>query len=61
VVANPVELPESGNAIGWFLTVHLELPVPSTSTGFLGNHCDEQSGQILSGRDVRIAHQSWQV
>ena len=61
VVVNPVELPDSGDSIGWFLTVHLEMPVPSPSTGFFSNHWSEHSGCILSGRDARIAYQSWQI
>ncbi len=61
VVANPVELLESGHANGGFLAIHLAMPVPSRSAGFIDNQWSEHSGHSLSGRDARIARQSWQI
>jgi hypothetical protein len=61
VVSNPVELPDSEHAGSWVLPIQLATQVPLHSTGLFGNHWSEHSGTILSGRDARIAHQSWQI
>lgn len=57
----PVELADSEHAVCWVVPMELAILVTLHLTGVLGNQLSERTGQILSGRDARIAHQSWLI
>ncbi|MCM2369179.1 hypothetical protein [Aporhodopirellula aestuarii] len=61
VVETDIELPESDLVVEWVLPTLVDHDVSARYVDFASLRSSRSDGQRVSGRDVRIAHQSWLI
>lgn len=61
IVASSVELPPAVDTVFWFQRIHFELRSPVGSLFFIDGSSLGPVAHMFSGRDARIAYQSWQI
>ncbi len=61
VLESDMDLPDPSLVVGWAHVVDARSMLPSFSDAALGSHRDLPSCASRSGRQVRLAHQSWLI
>ncbi len=61
VFEHAVELSDPGPTLSWLLPLHLKLSQAAALAETAPSSAFMLGGRIHSGRDARIAHQSWQI